>query len=69
MSSIVEANMSALKRLWTKIVSVAKALDGIDDPVGDYILSLGKRIDKLEREMEQLERQQHSSAGGGGIQQ
>ena len=57
--------MDALKRLWTKIMRFAEALDGIDDPVGDYILSLRKRVDKLEREAEQLKAQLHSSAGGG----
>ena len=61
--------MSALKRLWTKIVWFAQALECIDDPTGDYILSLGKRVAKLERDVEHLETQLHSSAGGGGIQQ
>jgi hypothetical protein len=28
--------MSALERLWTKIARFAEALDGIDDPTGDY---------------------------------
>ena len=60
--------MSALKRLWTRIARFAEALEGIDDLGGDYIFSLGKRVDKLEREVELLERQLHSS-GGGGIQQ
>jgi hypothetical protein len=41
----------------------------MDDPTGDYILSLGKRVAKLERDVEHLETQLHSSAGGGGIQQ
>lgn len=61
--------MSALKRLWTRIVSFAEAFDGIDDPVGDYIQSLGKRVDKLERDLAYLEGQRHSPAGGGGMQQ
>jgi hypothetical protein len=65
----MEVNMSTIKVLWTKIVNFAHALDGIDDPVGDYMQSLGKRVDKLECEVERLETQLHSSAGGGGMQQ
>jgi hypothetical protein len=59
--------MSALKRLWTKVARFAEALDGMDDPTGDYMLSLGKRVDKLEREVEHLESALHSRPGGGGI--
>jgi hypothetical protein len=55
--------MIALKRLWTKIAQSAEVLQGMDDPTGDYILSLGKRVDKLEREVEHLERQLHSEPG------
>ena len=69
MSPDAEANMSALKPLWTRIARFAEALEGIHDPTGEYIFSLGKRVDKLEREVEHLERQLHSSRGGGGIQQ
>ena len=61
--------MSALKRLWSKIVWFIQALEGIDDPAGDYMFALGKRVDKLEREVEQLETQLHASRGGGGMQQ
>ena len=60
--------MSVLKRLWTKIARFAEALEGMDDPTGDYMFSLGKRVDKLERDVEHLERQLHSRPGGGGIQ-
>ena len=59
--------MSALKRLWTKMARFAEALDGIDDPIGDYIFSLGKRVDKLERDVEHLERQLRSRAGGSAV--
>ena len=41
--------MSMLKRLWTQIVRFAKALEGIDDPAGDCMFSLGKRVEELER--------------------
>ena len=59
--------MSALERLWTKIARFAEALEGIDDPTGDYMFSLGKRVDKLERDLEHLERQLHSRAGGDAV--
>jgi hypothetical protein len=61
--------MSMLKRLWTQIVRFAKALEGIDDPAGDYMFSLGKRVDELERAVEHLEKQLDSCAGGSAIQQ
>jgi hypothetical protein len=64
MSPVAEANLSALKRLWTKIARFAEALEGIDDQTGDYMFSLGKRVDKLERDVEHLERQLRSRAGG-----
>ena len=67
MSPTAEANMSALKRLWTKLARFAEALDGIDDPTGDYMFSLGKRVDKLECDLAHLERELHSHAGGGAV--
>jgi polyhydroxyalkanoate synthesis regulator phasin len=65
----VEANMSGSRRLWTKIAQIAKMLEGMDDPTGDYMLSLEKRVDKLERDLKQLEGQLHSRPGGTEIQQ
>ena len=47
--------MSVLKRLWTRIARFAEALEGIDDLRGDYMFSVGKRVDKLEREVAHLE--------------
>ena len=35
-------------QLWTKIAQIAKRLEGMDDPTGDYIFALEKRVDKLE---------------------
>jgi hypothetical protein len=55
--------MSALKRLWTRIAAFAEALEGIDDPTGHYMLSLQRRIDKLEHDVGHLERQLRSHAG------
>jgi hypothetical protein len=57
--------MSTLKRLWTRIARFAAALEGIDDPTGHYMFSLERRIDKLERGVEHLERQLRPHAGGG----
>jgi hypothetical protein len=44
-----------LKRLWTQIVRFVKALEGIDDPAGDYMFSLGKRVVEIERVVAHLE--------------
>jgi hypothetical protein len=62
MSSNAESNMSGLKRVWTRIVRIFEALEGMDDPTGDYMLSLGKRVDKLERDLERLEGQRVRAA-------
>jgi hypothetical protein len=67
MSPTAEVNMSALKRLWTKMARFAEALEGIDDPTGDYIFSLGKRVEKLELDLADLERQLRSRAGGSAV--
>jgi hypothetical protein len=47
--------MSVLKRLWTRIVRFVEALEGIDDPIGHYMSSVGKRVEKLESAVEHLE--------------
>ena len=65
MTRTMEADMRTLRRLWTRLVSFAEALNGIDDPVGDYILSIGKRVDKLESDLARLEGQQNSEAAAG----
>jgi hypothetical protein len=65
----MEANMSILKRLRSQIVRFAKTLEGIDDPAGDYMFFLGKRLERLERAVEHLERELHSPAGVSRIQQ
>jgi hypothetical protein len=46
--------MSGLKQLWAKLARFAEVFEDIDDPKGDYILSLGTRVDKLERDVGQL---------------
>ena len=59
--------MSALERLWAKIARFAEALEGIDDPIGDCMFSLGRRVDELERDLAHLERQLHSRASSDAI--
>lgn len=61
--------MSGLKRLWTKIARIAEVLEGVDDPTGDYLFSLGKRVDKLERELRHIEGQLHSRSSVSEIRQ
>jgi hypothetical protein len=61
--------MRVLKRLWTKIGRFAEALEGMDDLTGHYMSSLGKRVEKLERTVERLERRLPSRADGGGMKQ
>jgi hypothetical protein len=56
-----------LKRLWTGIAPFIKAMDGMDYPIGDYMFTLGKRVDKLERDLAYLEKQLHLHARGGRI--
>lgn len=57
--------MNIMKRLWTRIAPIAIALEGMDDPAGDYMFSLGKRVDKLERHLERLEKQLPKGGQGG----
>jgi len=54
--------MSGLKQLWSKLTRFAEVFEDIDDPKGDYILSLGTRVDKLERDMKHLEGQLQARA-------
>jgi hypothetical protein len=61
--------MSGLRRLWTKIARIAEVLESMDDPTGDYIFSLGKRVDRLERDLEHLEGKLHSRPGVSRLQQ
>jgi len=56
--------MSLLNRLWASATRYVKALEGMDDPVGHHMVSLGQRVDKLERAVAHLERQLPSRAAG-----
>jgi hypothetical protein len=59
--------MSELNRLWTKIARFFEALEGMDDPIGDYMFSLRKRVERIERDLDYLKRQLHSHPGGSAI--
>ena len=61
--------MSVFEPLWTKIERFAEVLEVVDDLSADYMFSLGKRLDKLERGMKHLERKLHSHPYTAGIQQ
>ena len=56
--------MSSLNRFWASTMRFFKSLEGMDDPVGDYIFSLGKRVDKLERDQSRLDSQLHQRSDG-----
>ena len=56
--------MSLLNRLWASAARYVKVLEGMDDPVGEHMVSLGQRVDKLERAVDHLERQLPSRAAG-----
>jgi len=41
-----------------------KAMEGMNDPIGEYMFSLGRRVDKLERDLARLEDQPHPRSTG-----
>jgi hypothetical protein len=55
--------MDLPKRIWINIARFFEALDGIDDPMGEYMFSFGKRVDKLEQDVDMLQKQMHSRTG------
>ena len=57
-----ETNVSGLERLWPRIVRIVEVLEGMDGSIGDYMLSLETRVDKLERDLEHIEERLHSRA-------
>ena len=61
--------MSVLKQLSTKISRFIIALEDARDPMDEYILTVGKRVEKLERDMSRLETELHSNLGGSGLKQ
>ena len=60
----MEKKMSRLNRLWTSIMGFVKAMEGMNDPIGEYMFSLGRRVDKLERDLARLEDQPHPRSTG-----
>jgi hypothetical protein len=52
-----------LKALWTNVVRFIQSMEGMDDPFGDYVFSIGKRIDKLEADVDRLQRQMTGHKG------
>ncbi|HWI18729.1 MAG TPA: hypothetical protein VNT81_13335 [Vicinamibacterales bacterium] len=57
--------MTKLKQLWIKITQLAEVLEGMDDPRDEYVLSLGTRVDRLERDVERLAGQLQLHPAGG----
>lgn len=57
--------MNKFKRLWTRVVRFVEALEGMDDPIGNYMFAVGKRVEKLERDLDHLKSQPHSRPDGG----
>lgn len=62
MNETKEAYMDPIRRAWGKIERFLEALHGMDDPGGEYLSFLSRRIDKLELELAELKR--HQGAGG-----
>ncbi len=57
--------MSLLNRFWNRVMHVINALEGMDDPIGGYMDSLGERIDKLERDVVRIESQRRPGGSSG----
>jgi hypothetical protein len=58
-----------LDRLLTKIARFGEVQEGMVDPTGEYMFSLGKRVARLERDVQHIERQLRARPGGGEIPQ
>jgi len=43
-----------MKKLWEKLSPWVEAIKNIDDPAGDYMINLEKRVQRLERDVSQL---------------
>lgn len=67
MSAHADSNASAFKQLWTRITRFIEAMEDPRDPIADYTLALGKRVEKLEHTVERLEAELHSGAGTAGL--
>jgi len=56
--------MTTATRLRVKIARFLEALEGMDDPMENYLFSLEKRIEKIEHDLDCLEVQQRLRSGG-----
>jgi len=68
MSTQAETIMSGLKGLWTKTARFIEAMEDASGPMDSYVLALGKRVEKLERDVGRLEGQLHPYNLGNEIQ-
>ena len=57
--------MSGLKGLWDKILRLFEAMEDAHNPMDEYTVALGKRVEKLERDVEHLEGQLHARPADG----
>ena len=60
-----EVLVMALKSLSAKVTRFFKLLEGMDDPIGDHISFLERRIDTLECDLRSLRRDQQPNFGSG----
>ena len=65
MSAHADSRMSAFKQFWTRFARFIEAMEDSRDPIADYTLALGKRVEKLEHTVERLESELHTRSGGG----
>lgn len=55
-----------MQRLSAKLRAWGEALAGIDDPLGEYLLSLDERVRRLERDIQQLSKRPSVNATAAG---
>jgi hypothetical protein len=60
-----EVLVMALKGLSAKVTAFFKLLEGMDDPIGNHISFLERRIDTLECDLHRLRRDQQPNFGSG----
>lgn len=56
MNTQAEATMDALKQFWIKAARFIEAMEDASAPMDSYVLALGKRVEKLEREVKRSRR-------------
>lgn len=54
--------MTLFKRLLENLRPWAEALEGIDDPRGEYVLTLESRVRGLERDVKELQRRRETGS-------